>query len=175
MLKHCTENSHFFLVMPRFFGRKFHRVALNILLCYPLRRLQYWHFFFDFYDCLFELEGVGVLKREQCPWWFIWHWCFPFLHTDLQKPVLKNQCILFSCFPSVMRQKIQMSNTSCEEKLTAISSSVFRKIMNTNFSRPVKCACSRAPLHPTGHIAPCWIQIYGTEISPPTMQMEISK
>merc|ERR1712055_627140 len=60
----------------------------------------------------------------------------PFLHTDVQMPVLKNQCILFSCFPSVMRQKIQMSNTSCEEKLTAISSSVSRKNMNTNFSRP---------------------------------------
>ena len=116
--------------------REFHRVALNILLHYPLWRLQYWHFFCDFYDCLFELEGVGVLKKEQCQWWFIWHLCLPFLHTDVQMPVLKNQCILFSCFPSVMRQKIQMSNTSCEEKWTAISSSVSRKIMNTNFSRP---------------------------------------
>ena len=83
--------------------REFHRVALNILLHYPLWRLQYWHFFCDFYDCLFELEGVGVLKKEQCQWCFIWHWCLPFLHTDVQMPVLKNQCILFSCFPSVMR------------------------------------------------------------------------
>ena len=43
--------------------REFHRVALNILLHYPLWRLQYWHFFCDFYDGLFELEGVGVLKK----------------------------------------------------------------------------------------------------------------
>merc|ERR1712055_219032 len=39
----------------------------------------------------------------------------------------------------------------------------------------VKCACSRASLYPTGHIAPCWIQLYGTKISPPTMQIEKSK
>ena len=47
--------------------REFHRVALNILLHYPLWRLQYWHYFCDFYDGLFELEGVGVLKKGTIP------------------------------------------------------------------------------------------------------------
>ena len=99
---HCRKNSSSPGTIHRIL-RKFHRVALNILLYHPLWRLLYWHFFCDFYDCLFGLEGVGVLKKEQCQWCFIWHWCFPLLHTGVQMPVLKNQCILFSCFPSFMR------------------------------------------------------------------------
>ena len=47
--------------------REFHRVALNILLHYPFWRLQYCIFFCDFYYGLFELEGVGVLKKRTMP------------------------------------------------------------------------------------------------------------
>ena len=46
---------------------EFHRVALNILLHYPFWRLQYCIFFCDFYYGLFELEGVGVLKKRTMP------------------------------------------------------------------------------------------------------------
>merc|ERR1712055_843048 len=50
-------------------------------------------------------------------------------------PVLKNQCLLSSCFPSVMRKKIQIS-THPVKKNELQSHQVFsEKNMNTNFSR----------------------------------------
>ena len=83
--------------------REFHRVALNILLHYPLWRLQYWHFSVNFMSAFLGWKEFEVVKKEQCQWCFIWHWCLPFLHTGVQLPVLKNQCFLSSCFPSFMR------------------------------------------------------------------------
>ena len=52
---------------------EFHRLALNILLHYPLWRLQYWYFSVIFMMAFLSWKELECWKKEQCQWYFIWH------------------------------------------------------------------------------------------------------
>ena len=72
----------------------------------PFVRLHYWHLSVNFMSAFL---GWKEFEKEAMPMMFHMALMPSFLHTGVQLPVLKNQCFLSSCFPSVMRQKIQMS------------------------------------------------------------------
>ena len=66
----------------------------------PFVRLHYWHLSVNFMSAFL---GWKEFEKEAMPMMFHMALMPSFLHTGVQLPVLKNQCFLSSCFPSVMR------------------------------------------------------------------------
>ena len=66
----------------------------------PFVRLHYWHLSVNFMSAFL---GWKEFEKEAMPMMFHMALMPSFLHTGVQLPVLKNQCLLPSCFPSVMR------------------------------------------------------------------------
>ena len=130
---------------------EFHRVALNILLHYPLWRLQYWHFFCDFYDGLFELEGVGVLKKGTIP--MMLHMALMSSVSSYRRAFSRSEESML--FASLFPLSYEIENPIVQHILWRKINCNLIKFYKKNDKQKclyttVKCAGSRAPLHPTG-------------------------
>ena len=89
-------------------------------------------FISEFYECLFGLERVWKRGNANDV-----SYGFDAIFSSYRRAVARSEESMLFVFLFPLSHEIENPdvNTSCEEKWTAISSSVFRKIMNTNFSR----------------------------------------
>ena len=159
--------------------QEFHRVALNILLHYPLWRLQYWHFSVKFYECLFGLEGVWSGEKGAIPMMF--HMVLMSSVSSYQRAVARSEepkLMPSASSPQSLDRKPKCPTHLLKKNKPQSHQVISEKLWTNILETTVKCAChnlQRGSSHPTGRIEPCLIQWDGTDTSPPTMHIEKSK
>ena len=82
--------------------REFHRVALNILLHYPLWRLQYWHFSVIFMIAFLSWKELECWKRNNANDGSYGIDVFRFFIPTCRCPVWRINAFFLSCFHSVI-------------------------------------------------------------------------